>query len=65
MNNFLLSNIFNGIDGSENVIGLDFLDFLVLVDWNRREGSGNLILLINFLVGRVFYVGMVIKLVNE
>lgn len=56
---WIISVFFYYLDGSENVIGLDFLDFLVLVDRNRREGSGNLILLINFLVGRVFYGNLV------
>ncbi|KAK3544941.1 hypothetical protein QTP86_029212, partial [Hemibagrus guttatus] len=65
LSNSFTSSIFNGIDGSENVTGLDLSDFPALADRSRREGSGNPTPLLNPLAGRAPYVGMVTKLTHE
>uniref|UniRef100_A0A1A8HFA0 CCR4-NOT transcription complex subunit 2 n=1 Tax=Nothobranchius korthausae TaxID=1143690 RepID=A0A1A8HFA0_9TELE len=61
MNNALASNIFNGTDGSDSVMGLDLSDFPALADRSRREGTGNPTPVSNPLAGRAPYVGMVTK----
>ncbi|XP_015237774.1 CCR4-NOT transcription complex subunit 2 isoform X2 [Cyprinodon tularosa] len=61
MNNSLSSNIFNGTDGSDNIMGLDLSDFPALADRSRREAAGNPTPALNQLAGRPNYVGMVTK----
>ncbi|KAM4554012.1 CCR4-NOT transcription complex subunit 2 [Fundulus diaphanus] len=61
MNNSLSSNIFNGTDGSDNIMGLDLSDFPALADRSRREGTGNPTPVLNPVAGRALYVGMVTK----
>ncbi|KAB5542064.1 hypothetical protein PHYPO_G00087150 [Pangasianodon hypophthalmus] len=65
LSNSFSSSIFNGMDGSENVTGLDLSDFPALADRSRREGSGNPTPLLNPLAGRAPYVGMVTKPTHE
>ncbi|MEQ2251288.1 CCR4-NOT transcription complex subunit 2 [Ilyodon furcidens] len=55
MNNSLSSNIFNGTDGSDNIMGLDLSDFPALADRSRREGTGNPTPVLNPLAGRAPY----------
>ncbi|KAF4079464.1 hypothetical protein AMELA_G00178340 [Ameiurus melas] len=65
LSNSFSSSIFNGMDGNENVTGLDLSDFPALADRSQREGSGNPTPLLNPLAGRAPYVGMVTKPTHE